>query len=481
MNHVVQVMETGDLDAVWRQLVGYVRDQGGHVHSSLRLGRSLDGQRGVFATVPIEPGTLLIRVSKPILDQDLSGGSPWLRCLASFWKLPADHPYILSLPESYETLWQWTDDEIDMYLAGTQPPVLGGTNGGWKLNTEEMRKRFEDQILPYFIKHKISATTKDYDRFAYACNTLATRGFHDGEKAGPFLLPIIDFLNHSSDENVTCTRLRRMEGGEFVMYAERKVIAGEELFHSYGTLTASQFLANFGFVPKLLMTARQQRAPVLLSKREVWKSCWFVVEELHMPQKLAKVIDPDSTECWEVCLDRTRDAPYVPDDIVIPPDDEILFTNELVTAACIPFLPQCAYSEITERTLLDVSILDDEFLGGLVIGAIQHLLDEKLKKYTSISMTVRQTLGVRYNGDRDRELLIDLLSLEVQSVSVQRLEYALAVRLEEQRSLHKLKQMLYQRYPIELDRFDTLNVGYMTAAESSEEKKNAAPINLQPF
>ena len=166
-----------------------------------------------------------------------------------------------------------------------------------------------------------------FDYFKSACACISTRGFHlgcgpasdrggvgdgsnDGASAiggvattdapytGPFLLPLIDLLNHSSSLRRRCTSLQRMgqsaavrtamaealgasgtpektggdigrkrggdgnrggsvtvgsgddeDGSSFIMGAERNIVKGEEILHSYGDqLTSAHQLQTFGFV-----------------------------------------------------------------------------------------------------------------------------------------------------------------------------------------------------------------------------------------
>ena len=286
----------------------------------------------------------------------------------------------------------------------------------------------------------------EFDLFATACQALSTRGFHmdvSGTPAGtrdstttnsapdsysgPFLLPVIDLLNHAlstiATDRRTCTTLQRNHS-EFVMVAERDLAIDEELTHSYGDhLCSSQFLASFGFVPEdaieraITMSSSgstQQQStgqaeipitPAILSKtKDIWPACWEVIES-DLPRRLAASMQEQSMEdeVWPVAVDTSRTADYVPEDILIsttsastidPTTGNVdiqqlhLLTDDLVTAATVPFLPKCAYSEITERTLLDCSILEDYYLGKLVGTALLKSIQKKMETYTAIPETV---------------------------------------------------------------------------------------------
>ena len=176
---------------MWRALVAWIERRGGYVHPHLHLRRHhrrrrdmmiadasvVPPHRGVFASDTIEKGTLLIKIPVELAVQGQSlpekysqqqqHASPWLRCIAAYFQMASSSspssndkaPYMASLPESYETLWQWTDEEIDTFLAGTSPlgtAVASSESTSWKIDQAALRKRFRDQIRPYLVHCNIS-------------------------------------------------------------------------------------------------------------------------------------------------------------------------------------------------------------------------------------------------------------------------------------------------------------------------------------
>ena len=99
-------------------------------------------------------------------------------------------------------------------------------------------------------------STDEERRFRQACMCISTRGFHLSSNnedtsswSGPFLLPLIDLLNHNPAQS--CTTLQRDDTNDFIMIAERELARGDEVFHSYGKdLSSAQVLQTFGFVPR---------------------------------------------------------------------------------------------------------------------------------------------------------------------------------------------------------------------------------------
>ena len=544
---------------VWDDLVSWVVSAAsGLVHPALELREDATTTvvRGVFATRAIRQGEVLIRLPEAStvngrahpdryfastadnnVNNDERQASPWLRCLAAYLqaatsKTTTAAPYIASLPASYETLWQWSDTEISDFLAGTSPPSsVASLADSWKLDRTALRQRYREQIRPYLVHCGImddcqsrppptddcrsSVFEKEFQQFAEACQVLSTRGFHmeannkrtadpaASIRTGPFLLPVIDLLNHASQTTGrTCTTLQRQSAGGadmFVMVAERHVSAGEEILHSYGDhLSSSQFLSSFGFVPQHNMDraaaaagrARSDSsaaangdssptAPVLLSKtRDLWKACWEVIES-DVPQNLtASMKEQDmEDEVWSLQVDRSRTADYVPEEIMVSEATALtttangasnnlqdvqqldLLTDELVTAACIPLLPRCAYSEITERTLLDRSILEDYFLGKLVGAVLLKAIEQKLRKYAPIPQEVVRSLLLAREGGTDekvspfdgddsllRQALVSMKdtgeSSDVIRQQRQRLSYGLTVRIEERNTLEALRRQV---------------------------------------
>ena len=331
-----------------------IQQNGGTVHPNLTLhtpsslvSRSCQ-RRGIFARRgPIAKGETLIRLPPAlVLDgsrlppryygahvvneigseletpgSDAAGGtssaaqhrnaSPWLRCLASYIQARGQYehkkcqdqeeagfydPYIASLPEEYDSLLNWSEAEIQSFLAGTALGVVALQDtcydgGGSPINDDAiaddrqgraLRFRYTKTVRPYleFVKsHKSAESKRDaqqvakrqkvettkpdnnnedddsYSLFREGCMCISTRAFHMQSSAsvgadnnaesdnnakkddcydGPYLLPYIDLLNHSPRGSTKhVTTLRRDADGSFVMVAERDIAKDEEICHSY--------------------------------------------------------------------------------------------------------------------------------------------------------------------------------------------------------------------------------------------------------
>ena len=391
-------------NAMWQSLVAWIEGKGGNVHPSLSL-RESDTPRGIFATAPIAQGETLIRLTHSIDGRTLPSQygdrnvSPWLRCLAAFL-MTQDQPYLDSLPTGYDTLWDWNDEELAL--------LKGTTLEDWKEQALVARERYLQQVRPYLEHLNLvpieppdeQRLDKEYDLFLKACQCLSTRAFHcesTDEYQGPFLLPVIDLLNHSTSRK--CTTLQRTADGAFVMVAERSIAVDEEVVHSYGdALTSTQLLKTFGFVPKsrtralVLQSADPATlSPVLLRKSDILQACWQVIDS-ELPQRLKESMQEQDLEdeVWDLAVDRSRDSMLISEDLLVDATNPL--SDELVTLACLPFLPKCAYSE-ARSSLLDASLLEDYYLGKLVCSALLKVLECKLNDYGETVETVDSLLS----------------------------------------------------------------------------------------
>ena len=471
---------------IFLDLKKWVEQAGGKINSSIELrgqstrdGSKGDGIRGLFATKTIKKGELLLRIPGELA---ISGeklprkwkdrvASPWLRCLACLYLAQDDEkwkPYISSLPSEYETLWQWKDEEMT-YLNGT---ALGET---LKADREEgaLESRIKDYVLPYMKYLKIPSATDGKDAlqvFKQVSMCISTRGFHmqppesDVDAAGeldkkpaakgktsyvgPFLLPVIDLLNHS-DTNKATTLQRDQDTGAFCMIAERDLEEGEELLHSYGDLTASQLLQTFGFIPEqtirssigeALSAETRTMTPAMLSKEELVNACQSVKKSSY-PKELTETMKKYEIEGDAFDLDDTkdRDLSFLPDQLLISSSaTSSCLNDEIVTLCCTQLLPNEVYGEIFEdeqKQLLDQSVLEDYFLGKLVAMAILTAIKKKLATYKPLATVP----CVQVDETDDKALLQQLLKLDNRDVSTLRAMYGITVRLEEKKGLEELR------------------------------------------
>ena len=463
----MEAQKEDDNQKIFQGLKQWVEEAGGEIHSSIEL-RGQEN-RGLFATKAIKKGELLIRlpsalaVSGEKLPKKFKDrvASPWLRCLSSLYLAQDDKhwkPYILSLPSKYDDhLWQWKDEEID-YLGGT---ALGET---LRADREEgsLQGRITHYVLPYLRFLKIPNASDSLQVFKQLSMCISTRGFHmqppeDGEAevaeasdkkpaaktkyVGPFLLPVIDLLNHS-DTNKTTTLQRDQGTGAFCMIAERDVSEGEELTHSYGDLTASQLLQTFGFVPigRALAAETQNITPAMISKRALVDACESVKKSSY-PKDLVATMEQYNIEGDTFELDdaKGRNLLFLSDQFLITPSATGNYlSDEIVTLCCTQLLPNEVYYEIfgaEPKQLLGQEVLEDYYLGKLVLMAILTAYKNTLKKFRPLSGVP----GVSVEETDDKAILQQLLSIEKHDNSTLRAMYGITIRLEEKKGLEELR------------------------------------------
>jgi hypothetical protein len=537
----------------WENLKAWIlQHEGGVVHPALQLCGSNENDRGVFATAPIPKGHVLLCLPAACaldgrLLPDVYGkvpedkkekqkgtkrktASPWLRCLAAFYQSDPASAYRASLPETYETLWQWSDQEIAHYLAGTTCP--GG--GGWNADPVVVRERYQTQVRPYLEFLHVTLPKSEeaqYQEFERVCQTMSTRCFHlsttktlssnaassnatssnatsdepstknsfsrdntntntkndtndtndtndDDDYSGPFFLPAVDLLNHSSSHTSICTTLQRTSTG-FLLVADVDIQANQEILHSYGpTLSSSHFLHTFGFCPAANNNNNNNRSssstPAVLDPPTVLDACYRVMRSKyphHLAQHMRDAAMED--EVWTMpSADEPRDVSFLPPVLMISPTEPL--SNALVTCACIAFLPICAYREAA-RSYLDRTILDDYFLGKLVCTALLKALEEKWTTYTPIEFegTIRED---------DAALLQELVDVEEEEeeekshTTHRRLMYGLRVRLGEKESLQATRREVL-RILASLD--DGAGADHVTGDDDVEEEDDGEEETTQ--
>jgi len=410
---------------------------------------------------------------------NLIPASPWLRCVRSLMKAKVQSskeckqddghghsnfftPYIRSLPKSYDTLLNWTDEELEG-LRGTvlydsiihQSNILH-TGADFSISLHDdmykaIRERWES------LKEYLSAdcegeskSTTDISQFVWAIDSISTRGFHmqqsfqsndddndngmiqNGDYYGPFMLPLIDLLNHCSTEDARkgATLKQDPADGSFILCSDRDLFHGEELLHSYGNINSQQQLKTYGFVDvrRVVETCSNTSCrrkcdftPAIINRSEVIDIARKVALEAFV--KYERFFENDGEiEFWDpsVCWDRKKDlcekAPInqsflIPDHIVIRFD--LININEvLLTLICVLLLPLEAFEEfISDPSFLDESILEDPFLYHLASAVCRELLKDKMSTYTGASVT-EDTKRLKQNDQNPRSLFARAIVLE---------------------------------------------------------------------
>jgi hypothetical protein len=255
---------------------------------------------------------------------------------------------------------------------------------------------------------------------------------------GPYLLTYIDLLNHAPHTSLkhATTLQRDPVDGSFFMLAERDIEKGEEICHSYdsgaaaqrkdgelaksSSLTSAQLLQTFGFVDVSSSIERLSKflcrdksgdvqlefdnmTPAMLSKNDICRICKAVSTSSY-PNSLRNSMEEtglvdEGWEHWELPLmedkidacqkdcssSRQLALESLPDEVMITTE---ALSDEIITICSLNFLPDEAIDELCGGThgqqsslILSEEVLDDYFLGKLVLYSLMKVLDEKLEQY----------------------------------------------------------------------------------------------------
>ena len=292
------------------RLASFIRSRGGLVHARLELfGRSSDSrERGVFAVGPICQGEPLLRLPRAAVLCACENGpectwmpeaaramsatlrtSLFLMREQALGERSAWAAYLCALPESYDTLENWSLDELEALRGTSVYDELSGLRDASGSLVGAVQVVWSKEVLPLVTSHPELWPDATLGAFLRACAAVRTRGFFDsaaggeGGCVGPYLLPAIDMLNHARAGQATSLVVERRGGGEgdeggeggegdeggeggegeqseqgaeqggassllFSMDAERDLARGEEALHTYDVFSDAQLLLTYGFV-----------------------------------------------------------------------------------------------------------------------------------------------------------------------------------------------------------------------------------------
>jgi hypothetical protein len=337
-------------------------------------------------------------------------------------------PYLKHLQSIGMFLSDNSDSKINSYERETKRQ---------KTSPEEQNDIFEE-LYPIFRQGCMCISTRAFHMSSHndsggAATTVSS------DYDGPYLLPYIDLLNHaplSSAKHVTTLR-RDPTDKSFVMIAERDISVGEEICHSYdvadtvdatrkqsesSSFTSAQLLQTFGFVDvdqsgrrivDFFLDDRDKCndnntlpnptdgavylghniTPAVLTKDEICDACRELsrstyITELHNLMERSGMLD-EGWQYWDLPTmssngndPRAKAMDNLPSELIV--SSERSLTDELITICCLNFLPDDTLNELLEdedTVLLNDEVLEDFFLGKLVLQAIINAVKLKLKSY----------------------------------------------------------------------------------------------------
>ena len=274
--------EQDDFDAKSHRLITWLEDSGAHISTKIEITdlRRRSAGRGVFAKEDIEedeklfriPRSLILDTSTLSLSKDLQNklNDPWL-CLVlamirehRLGESSAFKPYFDVLPDDFDTLMYWTEDELK-HLTGSA--VVN------KIGKKSADTAFQDNIIPTIRQHPDvfiaqSLTDEQLISLCHRMGSLIMAYAFDLEGSTPRLpgnadeeweedsdfgamlpkgmIPLADMLNADAHRNNA--KLFYEDDGDVVMKTIEPVKKGDELFNDFGPLPRADLLRRYGYV-----------------------------------------------------------------------------------------------------------------------------------------------------------------------------------------------------------------------------------------
>ncbi|EME82409.1 uncharacterized protein MYCFIDRAFT_40308 [Pseudocercospora fijiensis CIRAD86] len=277
-------MDIDDFQSMSDKFLTWLKNTGATISPKIQLAdlRDRAAGRGVVATSDLTsdeeifriPRTSILTTETTDLPQEILQQltDPWLSLILAMifeYLLGTNSrfkPYLDILPESFNTLMFWTDNELQ-YLQGSA--ILS------KIGKEEADNTFSEQLLPIITKnpeifkigtcnnqdllalcHRMGSIIMSYAFDLDPPPTTTTSSSEEwesdsdseNEKISPkALIPLADMLNANGD--LTNSKLF-FSSDSFIMKTLQPVAAGEELLNDFGPLPPADLLRRYGFVTK---------------------------------------------------------------------------------------------------------------------------------------------------------------------------------------------------------------------------------------
>ena len=138
-----------------------------------------------------------------------------------------DQRSVLHLPVSYSMPLNWTDDQVQTYLKGTDLLHLTAEKKKWLQNALDISQQALSKIIPLNVL--------DWDNLLWAYSAISSRAFPrssgtNGDRNELCLWTILDLMNHDHNSKIEWNITK--EGVYFI--AQEKTVAGCTLWNNYG-------------------------------------------------------------------------------------------------------------------------------------------------------------------------------------------------------------------------------------------------------
>eukprot|EP00210_Caulerpa_lentillifera_P005440 g5202.t1 len=396
----------------------WLESAGGFVHKGLDLFHvtKRTNDRGVFAKCDIKKGEQLLLIPNQktlhlrntmdtasqsghcmslhrVLEANQKSLTPFLRTVLLVlgeMTLGMDSlffPYIQTLPtHAPASLITWREDDLTL-LEGT---------GLSKNRDNSIFVDLYDKNLSPLMHHHPELWSPEIMSLEIVLNTAAivqSRVFHLNrenwitnevhEDSTLYLLPGIDMINHTHDLELSNTELTKIQNemrvdlfdgkyitmnGCFTMKAEKDIARGEEIVHSYGTLSDCELLRIYGFVSPSDVINPHNELEVKYS--ELKTACLAVLDQ----QAISKVSDRERFLQEKL----NSQLPHIEFHLKIGQ----FLSDSMITILQVLLLPDEEFMELQEDSsdtdgyglILGVSFMDDSEWSEMVIIALFEVI-----------------------------------------------------------------------------------------------------------
>ncbi|KAL8536895.1 hypothetical protein ACS0TY_012174 [Phlomoides rotata] len=231
------------------------RKAGAKISSTLSIGKSPHGGRGLYASENIKKGDLLLKIPFSVqLAQD--NLPPEISSLLGNYLDPITKvallilhekelgqdsewaPYIsrLPLPHDVHSSVFWSDEELEMIRPSSlyeetlgNKELIEGDFKAVKSVFDRCPSRFQDPTL---------------EEFTHAYQLVKSRAWNS-KKRGVSLIPFADFMNHCNTSEAAVNNNEEQQISKII--ADRDFAAGEEVVIKYGKYANATLLSSYGF------------------------------------------------------------------------------------------------------------------------------------------------------------------------------------------------------------------------------------------
>lgn len=230
-----------------------------------RLRMRTRGCRGMFATVDIPAGVRILEIPERHLmtiesvyetDPQIRSVYPrktqtndrliyhlYLLLTGAVQPTPSEKIYLQSLPKDVSNFCLFYDESVLRPLKGT---CFARKNG----REEDLFHSIDNYRLHYqHIMDRLDIPKASRDEYLRSTAMVNSRvfQFQDGRKDRMALVPIADLINHGSDRDVNTTWYFDKDKRVFVVETTKPILAGKQVYDSYGAKTDIQLLYTYGF------------------------------------------------------------------------------------------------------------------------------------------------------------------------------------------------------------------------------------------